>query len=198
MPPPTKQKAILENAAQLFMTRGFRGVSMDLIAATTPVSKPTLYAHFKNKRDLFAAVVANRCQALIESFEDTLKSNMDTRAALETLGDKFLDMVLHKDSIYMHRIIMAEVQQFPEMARMLYESGPIQSLSFMTNYFQKLAKAGQLKIDDAAKAAELFLSMLKGHMYTQCSLGIQEDVPATQRHYHARSVVEVFMRAYAA
>ncbi len=197
MPPPSKQKLVLENATVLFMTRGFRGVSMDMIAATTPVSKPTLYAHFKNKRDLFAAVIANSCQIFLESLEDTVKGDGDIRKTLEAVGDKFLDRVLHKDSIFMHRLICAECKEFPEMATTLYNSGPKQSLLVMTKYFQKAHKSGLLKVDDAAMAAELFLSMLKGYLQGQLMLGIISDVPQTKRRKHVRAVVEVFLRAYA-
>ena len=43
------RKRIVETAAQLFNSRGIRGVTMDDIAASLRISKRTLYETFANK-----------------------------------------------------------------------------------------------------------------------------------------------------
>ena len=60
-----KRLAILDAAGRLFLERGFNDTSMDAIAEAAPVSKPTLYSHFKDKGDLFAAVINGRCCAMV-------------------------------------------------------------------------------------------------------------------------------------
>jgi DNA-binding XRE family transcriptional regulator len=46
------RKKIILKAADMFITLGFKSVTMDDIAATMGISKKTIYAHFKNKTDL--------------------------------------------------------------------------------------------------------------------------------------------------
>lgn len=47
---------ILEAADQLFNERGYKGITMDVLAAHIGISKKTLYQHFENKNDLVEAV----------------------------------------------------------------------------------------------------------------------------------------------
>src|ERR1700685_1336471 len=63
---PTREEAeardvrLLDVATKLFMERGFDGTSIDAVAEAAGVSKPTVYAHYHDKRDLFAAVLRGR------------------------------------------------------------------------------------------------------------------------------------------
>ena len=67
------EKAILEAAEILFAERGFAAVSMSAIAKLAKTSKPNIYHHFKNKNDLYLAVMkaaVARSSALLDSLED--------------------------------------------------------------------------------------------------------------------------------
>src|SRR4030088_2741926 len=63
---PTREEAVrrdarlLDVATSLFMERGFDGTSIDAVAEAAGVSKPTVYARYRDKRDLFAAVLRGR------------------------------------------------------------------------------------------------------------------------------------------
>jgi TetR/AcrR family transcriptional regulator len=67
------EKAILEAAEILFAEKGFAAVSMSAIAKLANTSKPNIYHHFKNKHDLYLAVMKGavaRSSALLDSLED--------------------------------------------------------------------------------------------------------------------------------
>ncbi len=68
------EKAILEAAESLFAEKGFDAVSMSAIARLANTSKPNIYHHFKNKDDLYLAVMktaVQRSSALLDSLEDS-------------------------------------------------------------------------------------------------------------------------------
>jgi AcrR family transcriptional regulator len=48
---------LLEAAAQVFAERGFHGASLDEVAAVAGFTKGAVYSNFKNKEDLFLAVL---------------------------------------------------------------------------------------------------------------------------------------------
>jgi AcrR family transcriptional regulator len=48
---------ILVEAARLFVSRGFDGISMREIGMACGLSKPALYYHFRSKEDLFLAIL---------------------------------------------------------------------------------------------------------------------------------------------
>ncbi len=51
------QDRIKEVALSLFARKGFEGTSLSDIALGVGIKKPSLYAHFKNKEDLFLGVI---------------------------------------------------------------------------------------------------------------------------------------------
>lgn len=67
------EQAILDAAEKLFAQKGFDAVSMSTIAGLASTSKPNIYHHFKNKQDLYLAVMKTavlRTSALLDSLED--------------------------------------------------------------------------------------------------------------------------------
>ena len=75
--PPEKNTArqITARARHHFLTHGFRGVTMDDLAAELGMSKKTLYAHFPSKTALLEAVIADK----LRSVEAALKAVTDDR-----------------------------------------------------------------------------------------------------------------------
>lgn len=69
----TGEQAILEAAEKLFADKGFDGVSMSAIAKLANTSKPNIYHHFKNKEDLYLAIMktaVHRSAVLLDKLED--------------------------------------------------------------------------------------------------------------------------------
>lgn len=50
------ENKIIEKAAEMYLTLGFKSVTMDDIASEMGISKKTIYHHFENKNDLVEAV----------------------------------------------------------------------------------------------------------------------------------------------
>ncbi len=194
----SKRENILATAGILFMNQGFQSVSMDQIAAAVPVSKPTLYAHFKDKRELFSAVVSARCEVLITSLKAGIEAGKTPEDALYNFAREFLDLTLSKESLQFHRTIIGESVTFPEMAELFYETGPVQVKAVLQAYLDTLNKKKVIKIEDTALAADIFLSMAKGHTHLKCLLGITKDVPAKERDRIAREVARFFIKGYSA
>lgn len=66
------EQAILEAAEVLFAQKGFDAVSMSAIAKLADTSKPNIYHHFKNKNELYLAVIkgaVKRSSALLDTLE---------------------------------------------------------------------------------------------------------------------------------
>jgi uncharacterized protein (TIGR02246 family) len=56
----TAREMLLDSAAKVFAERGYRGTSVDLVAENAGVTKGALYWHFKNKEELFFALIDER------------------------------------------------------------------------------------------------------------------------------------------
>jgi predicted transcriptional regulator len=56
---PSMKEKIIQKAAEMFITLGFKSVTMDDIANEMAISKKTIYAHFKNKTALVREVTVS-------------------------------------------------------------------------------------------------------------------------------------------
>jgi AcrR family transcriptional regulator len=66
---PARVQRIIDSAAQMFSRRHYHEVRMDDIAAQAGVAKGTLYLHFKDKEDLYLALLLNGVQRLFDDVQ---------------------------------------------------------------------------------------------------------------------------------
>lgn len=66
---------ILHTSIELFLTLGFKSVTMDEIASKMGMSKKTLYAHFKNKGQLVEESSVQLCNHICDTIDEIMNSN---------------------------------------------------------------------------------------------------------------------------
>lgn len=191
-----KVAQILEAAGDIFLAHGFGAASMDAIARAAGVSKATLYAHFKGKEELFAAIVSGECQRLEGASEAPL-ADADLRQGLLQIARNFVDLLLSPKAIRAHRVVVAESQRFPELGRAFYDAGPRVALERVSEFLRLADKSGGLRIADPRIAAEQFLCMIRNHVHFEALLGITEEPDRAGLDRYIDSSVDVFMRGYA-
>src|SRR3954449_6741099 len=81
-----KRRQIVDGAREVFLARGFDAASMMDIAKAAGVSKGTLYVYFKNKEELFAAIVQGECVNQAEAAFSLDESDHDLEKVLTRLG----------------------------------------------------------------------------------------------------------------
>ena len=65
--------ALVDAAAQVFVTRGFNGASLDEIAETAGFTRGAIYKHFDGKEDLFLAVFDRVNEQTLQAFAEILE-----------------------------------------------------------------------------------------------------------------------------
>lgn len=88
-----RRARILDTAERLFSQYGVRRTSMDLLATEAGVAKPTLYAYFGSKEELFRSVVQALINAIIDDAEAVAASSLPLDAKMRgILEAKFTRM----------------------------------------------------------------------------------------------------------
>lgn len=64
-----RRKQLLASAAKCFAKHGYRGTTTAMIAAEAGVHEPTIYRHFKNKQDLFIALIDRVGDQVFENWQ---------------------------------------------------------------------------------------------------------------------------------
>lgn len=78
---------IIEKATEMYLTLGFKSVTMDDIASTMGISKKTIYQHFENKNDLVEAVTMNLFETISCGIDEIVFLNQNPIEELFTIKD---------------------------------------------------------------------------------------------------------------
>lgn len=193
-----KRALILKAAGQMFVRYGYSAVSMDAIAEAVPVSKRTLYNHFNDKKALFTAVMHSRCQQVFQMLEENLMEDRPVERVLYDVGAKYMEIVLETEAVDMYRTLITEAQQFPELGRLFYASGPTRSRITLAGYLKRQHDRGVLHVPHPELAADLFIGMILNRMQMQYLLGVAVQFGAAERGEVIANAVDIFLRGTAA
>ncbi len=206
---PTREEAaardrrILDTAAAMFERRGYEGTTIDALAEAAGVGKPTLYARFGDKGGLFAAVFRMRVEAVLAPVvaEATAAAEAHERAdlpqVLRTIGILLLQRSLLPDTVALSRIIVAEAERFPELARLSHTEGWLRCVGTIADLLRSYDRAGAIAVQpDVEEAADLFLSLIMGRMQRAVMLGLPAPDMAAITRRVARCV-DIFLNGVA-
>lgn len=78
---------IMDAAEPLFASRGYKGTSLRDIAKLAYLQQPGIYKHFKNKQDLYTAVLDRALSPMIEAMQEHLAAERDYGELWERMTD---------------------------------------------------------------------------------------------------------------
>jgi AcrR family transcriptional regulator len=81
----SKKRKIYQAAAKIFAQEGFDGTSLDAIALKAKVAKGTIFYYFKNKEELFSALLEEGVLQLAEKIAAINASDQEIRNKLNEL-----------------------------------------------------------------------------------------------------------------
>ena len=176
-----KRQTILSAGQALFLDGGYQGTSVDQIAARASVSKQTVYKHFGDKQELLFAIVTDALDTAAAPFLDriaALPQTTDLRADLIALAEEYLHAVLAEPVVQLRRLVIAEANRLPELARLYYDHAPTRTLAALTDGFRALHDRGLLDAPQPRLAAEHFASSSSASRSTRpCSAGARLSWP---------------------
>jgi TetR/AcrR family transcriptional repressor of mexJK operon len=189
-------------ARTLFLAKGYDGASMDDVAALAAVSKQTVYKHFADKKRLFTAIITgdiDAAESLTAQIVAALGDSEDLEHDLRQFARQHVIDVTQPHLIQLRRIVIAEAERFPELARTWYASGPERAHATLADQFRALARRGLLRVDDPLLAAQhlnwLILSIpLNRAMFH----GNDIEFTSSELERYADEGARVFLAAYGA
>jgi TetR/AcrR family transcriptional regulator of autoinduction and epiphytic fitness len=161
-----KAVQILKGAMQEFLHYGYAGTSMDRVAATAGVSKPTVYSYFHDKEGLFQALVKyvaqTRCQEVFGG--ETLQGPPEV--VLRQVMTKAIDSEM-QDVDYQNfvRLVAGESARFPHLAQAFIEHLTKPAIEELTVYLQDHP---ELQLADAEATAHTLLGTTVFYILSQC------------------------------
>ncbi len=123
-------------AADLFLKRGYEGVTIDRIVELAGGSKSTVYSEFGGKCGLFIKSIENLCREANKPLATIDYSGLNLEASLKKLSFQILKLVTAKRSVELHRLAIGEALNCPEVGEVWYTHGPAKTASFIRSLLE--------------------------------------------------------------
>jgi len=151
---------MLDAARQCLVEDGYKGLSMRKIARQVGCSVGTIYLYFKNKDDIFHALIDEGFEQLYQAYLAVLSAETDPYRRLEGICRAYVDFGRSQPEyyaiMYMHHPTM--VERFPQA---LYRRAR-RVLDVSAEILEACAQAGRLQIGEPFTAATLLWSAMHG------------------------------------
>lgn len=162
----SKKDIILGAAAKLFSEKGFRETSMAELSKLTGAAEGTIFYHFKNKEELFVAILEDLRKAILEEFENYTKQK-DFKNGLEMAEGAisfYLQLSAHLENrfLLLHRHDLYELAKVNPECRSHLEAIYDCFLDIFESAVVRGQKDGSIGEMTARKAALLLFSMVDG------------------------------------
>lgn len=198
-----KRRQITEAALTLFLRQGYRKTSMDQIAADAHVSKQTVYKQFADKDTLFREIahgVTANSNHIIEELtgivDAPVRSTGDLRKLLQRLARRYLDAVMEPHVLSLRRLIIAEAEQFPDLADQYYQWGPGRGLDLIESALRRWSEQGLIAATDPRSAASQFAYLALGASQDRALFHPGDTPMAAERTKFAEAAASTFLAAY--
>lgn len=199
-----KRRAILAAATASFLRNGFRGTSMDEVASQAGVSKQTVYKQFTDKERLFREIVdgvTGNSDAIVSVITGafgpgsaTSRDEFETR--LRRVARVYLDRVLQPEVLSLRRLIIAEAEQFPDLAVHYYNQAPARGIDVIARCLEPYVDSGFLATADIRLAAGHFAYLALSVAQDRALFMPSEPTAPIERDRLAAAAAHAFLTAY--
>jgi AcrR family transcriptional regulator len=160
-----RQDRILRAAKVVLLEKGLDAASMDDVAARAGTTKPTVYAHFNSKDELFRAVVEYIKGLFLGKLRSPDVYAAEPVEAVALFCGRFVELVCWRDAVGYQRVALAAAGRSPALARAVYDTLYVEACRSLAAYLRsrKLTRSPE-------QDAELLLSAATGgpvirHLY---------------------------------
>jgi TetR/AcrR family transcriptional repressor of mexJK operon len=199
-PPGRGGADLLAIARDQFIAHGFRGTTMNAVAARAGISKQTLYAAYPSKDQLYAAVVEDWVELGSDALRpDTLAlaEATNVRDGLQRLATVLQAGILSPPVLAMRTLVAAEADSFPDVAADYGTRSWDHNLRMLAESLTVLTRRGLLAIDDPEVAAEQFVWLVVGAPLNRLSLqGAAHGYSARRLQHIVHEAVATFLSRY--
>lgn len=184
---------ILDAAANLFFTHGYGATSIESVARQAHISKRTFYDRFRDKPDLFRAVMQRLVDQLSVTVSPGIFEGKDIGDVLRGLAKAVLRAALKPETLALNRLILAEATRFPELALAVNEQGARRhAVQRIAELLKKETADRRLHFPDTVFAAEQFLQMVTGTPQRR-AFGLGKPMTSRELDAWANDTVELFL-----
>lgn len=166
---------ILGAALACFAERGFAGTRLDDVAQRAGVTKGTLYLYFRDKEELFEAVVRQSIVPYVEGLETAVGNATEPAPVLLQRLMAGWPQVMSSPASAIPKLVISEAGNFPDLARFYLNEVVHRSMAVIRQVVCTGIERGEFRAVDIDAAARCVIAPAIFAMLWRHSLGLYED-----------------------
>lgn len=185
-----QRQAIVLQAHDLFLEKGYGGTTTGEVAARCRISKQTLYRLFPGKLALFTAVIDAHRQDMLDFTGAT--DDLPLEEALARIFKTDIDVEANRTRVAFTRLIIVESGQFPEIRNVFKQHGGDRSRVDLAGWLTRQHRLGRIDIGDAVDDASMLTDMIFGGIIQKELDGFQWP-GGERRPAYIRRCIDIFL-----
>ena len=180
-------------AADLFLKRGYDGVTIDRVVELAGGSKSTVYSEFGGKCGLFISSIETLCRELNEPLTKIDYAGLDLEQSLRKLAFHVLKLITARRSVDLHRLAVGEAVNCPEVGEAWYKHGPARTASFIRAVLESHPRELRNTPVPIDRLAIILHDCLTGDVLYRLLAGVTKRESDTELERTANAIVDVFL-----
>ncbi len=144
-----RPREICAAALEIFAEKGFAAARVEEIARHAGVSKGTLYLYFKDKEDLFRAVVRDAIAPNVAAITETIST---MQAPFADVVRMFLAGFAEREARLplgaVAKMVIGESRNFPELARVWHDEVASKAIGALAAFVRRAQERGEVRAGD--------------------------------------------------
>lgn len=192
----SREHEIFEAAYLVLGEKGYKATSMLAIAKAANASNETLYAWYKNKQGLLAAMVTNNANTADKIFKLSILNNEPTSVTLQKAGMAILKLTTSRRAVILNRAAAADVSEGGKLGQLIAKNGRNLITPLITDVFLRAMENGRIKQTDAREVSEVFIALLLGDSQIRRVIGVAKELNDDVIHNHTERCLEIIYELY--
>jgi AcrR family transcriptional regulator len=180
-------------AAELFLKRGYEGVTLDKIVERAGGSKSTIYSEFGGKCGLFLTSIENLCREANEPLTKIDYTGLNLEESLKKLSFHILKLITAKRSVELHRLAIGEALNCPEVGEAWYTHGPARTASFIRSVLESHRDELRRTTVPMERMAVILHDTLTGDALYRRLAGVGKQQNGTELERLASTAVDIIL-----
>ena len=172
----TRQR-LLEVARELFAHKGLEATTMNDIALASGRGRRTLYTYFRNKEEIYFAVIEEELERLSEKMDDVVARTAEPAEKIFTLIYAHLNII--RDTVARNGTLRAEFFRNIWMVEKVRKKFDDYEIDLFSKVYQDGKADGEFDIDDVNLVADITHYCIKGlevpFIYGRIGHGLTEE-----------------------
>ena len=172
----TRQKLVLV-ARELFARKGLENTTMNDIAQASEKGRRTLYTYFRNKEEIYFAVIEGELEHLSERLDEVANMNVEPEQKLLTLIYSHLSAI--KEAVARNGSLRAEFFRNIWMVEKVRKNFDLEEKKIITRILNEGMSIGRFQVENVNLMTEILHYTVKGlevpYIYNRIGEGLTED-----------------------